>query len=537
MRHLRNLIVFACVALAASAQSLQSTSQPSIDTYIHQSWDTLQRSMTDCASLIDPKLTTAPVLYLPAGEAVPPDVKTMENKCRIDVRSLPRAIHHEGDLSPEEIATPGLLYLPHRYVVPGGRFNEMYGWDSYFILLGELADNRLDLARGTVENFFYEIDHYGAILNANRTYYLTRSQPPFLSSMVMAIYDVEVIRDPSSARTWLRESLPYLIRDHQMWTSPPHLAGDTGLSRYFDLGYGPVPEMADDSTYYIDVIRWLKTHPDLTPTDYLEPASATPNTRCADRANCLQTSLDGVELTPRFYLGDRAMRESGFDTSSRFGPFSGSTEDYAPICLNSLLYKYERDLAKIETALRHRSAAAHWNYLAGVRRQRINSLLWDDAAGLFVDYNVRTGQRSTYPFVTTFYALWAGLATPAQAKRLVANLPLFERDGGLQMSTKDTGQQWDAPFGWAPTNWLAVKGLAKYGFTADADRIARKFMTTVRSGYEHDGTIREKYNMDTASSDVNVTTGYKTNVVGFGWTNGVYRAMERFLATNSVAAD
>ena len=123
--------------------------------------------MTDCTSLIDPKLTTAPVLYLPAGESIPADVKAMESKCRVDVRSLPRAIHHEGELSPEEIAKPGLLYLPHRYVVPGGRFNEMYGWDSYFILLGELADNRLDLARGTVENFFYEIDHYGAILNAN----------------------------------------------------------------------------------------------------------------------------------------------------------------------------------------------------------------------------------------------------------------------------------------------------------------------------------------------------------------------------------
>jgi alpha,alpha-trehalase len=534
---LRRLAVVLCCAVFAAAQSPQSSSSPSIDTYIHQSWDTLQRSMTDCTSLIDPKLTTAPVLYLPAGEAVPPDVKAMESKCRVDVRSLPRAIRHEGDLPPEEIATPGLLYLPHRYVVPGGRFNEMYGWDSYFILLGELADGRLDLARGTVENFFYEIDHYGSILNANRTYYLTRSQPPFLSSMVMAIYDAERAQNPSAARAWLRESLPYLVRDHALWTKAPHLAGDTGLSRYFDLGHGPVPEMADDSTYYIDVIRWLKAHPQQTPSGYLEAAGATPNIRCADHANCLQTSLDGVELTSRFYLGDRAMRESGFDTSSRFGPFSGSTEDYAPICLNSLLYKYERDVAKIETLLGNRSAASHWNQLAQMRRQRINALLWDDAAGLFVDYDARTKQRSSYRYITTYYTLWAGVATPAEAKRLVANLHLFERAGGLQMSTKDTGQQWDAPFGWAPTNWLTVEGLAQYGYTADADRIARKFMQTVRNGYEHDGTIREKYNMDSGSSNVNVTTGYKTNVVGFGWTNGVYREMERLLAKNSAVAN
>src|SRR6201996_845635 len=173
MLRLRNLAVALCVAFAAAAQSPQPSSSPSIDTYIHQSWDTLQRSMTDCTSLIDPKLTTAPVLYLPAGEAVPPDVKAMESKCHVDVRSLPRAIHHEGELSPEEIATPGLLYLPHPYVVPGGRFNEMYGWDSYFILLGELADNHLDLARGTVENFFYEIDHYGSILHPQHPLYLT----------------------------------------------------------------------------------------------------------------------------------------------------------------------------------------------------------------------------------------------------------------------------------------------------------------------------------------------------------------------------
>ncbi len=493
--------------------------------------------MTDCASLIDPKLTTAPVLYLPAGEAIPADVKAMEKKCRVDVRSLPRAIHHLDELPPEKISTPGLLYLPHRYVVPGGRFNEMYGWDSYFILLGEIADNRSDLARGTVENFFYEIDHYGAILNANRTYYLTRSQPPFLSSMVMAVYDAQRARNATAAREWLREALPYLIRDHALWTTAPHLAGNTVLSRYFDLGHGPVPEMADDSTYYVDVIRWLKGHPQQTPPGYLEPAGASSGRRCADQANCLQTSLDGVELTPQFYLGDRAMRESGFDTSSRFGPFSGSTEDYAPVCLNSLLYKYERDVAKIEALLGNRSASAHWNHLAAVRKQRINSLMWDDAAGLFVDYNGRKRQRSTYRYVATYYTLWAGLATPSQARRLVANLRLFERAGGLQTSTEDTGQQWDAPFGWAPTNWLAVEGLAQYGFTADADRIARKFMATVETGYEHDGTIREKYNMDTGSSDVNVTTGYKTNVVGFGWTNGVYREMEQLLASKAAAAD
>ncbi|HEY5381720.1 MAG TPA: trehalase family glycosidase [Acidobacteriaceae bacterium] len=508
----RSLIAALLFPLALAAQSPQP-SPKNINTYIHQSWDTLSRSMSNCASIADPKLTTTPVLYLPAGEPIPPAVRAMQTKCHVDVRSLPRAIHHEGDLSPDAIRTPGLLYLPNRYVVPGGRFNEMYGWDSYFILLGELADNRLPLARGTVENFFYEIDHYGSILNANRTYYLTRSQPSFLSSMVLAIYDAERTTNPTGARTWLERSLPYLLRDHALWIAPPHLAGATGLSRYFDLGHGPVPEMADDSTYYTDVLHWLQAHPRQTSSSYLE-----------------KTSSRDEELPPAFYVGDRSMRESGFDTSFRFGPFSGSTEDYAPICLNALLFKYEHDLAHIETILDNPTASTHWNRIAAQRKHRINKLLWNNKLGLFVDYNFLTHQQSTYRYLTTYYALWSGLASPAQAKRLAANLPLFERRGGLQMSTQTTGEQWDAPFGWAPTNWLAVAGLARYGYTADALRIAREFTATVRDSFQRDHTLREKYNMDTSSSSVAITAGYKTNVVGFGWTNGVYLRMEQLLA-------
>ncbi len=152
----------------------------------------------------------------------------------------------------------GLLYLPNRYVVPGGRFNEMYGWDSYFILLGLVHDRQMDLARGMVENFFFEIENYGAILNANRTYYFTRSQPPFLTSMIRAVYEAPGTT-PDTA--WLAHAYAMAERDYALWISPEHRAGDTGLARYHDLGEGPVPEMADDSSYYPDVIRWLLAHP------------------------------------------------------------------------------------------------------------------------------------------------------------------------------------------------------------------------------------------------------------------------------------
>ena len=130
-----------------------------------------------------------PVLYLPAEVPAPLKVQAMEQSCEVRIISLPRRIEKLGDVRPEELRTPGLLYLPNPYVVPGGRFNEMYGWDSYFILLGLEADHREALAKGIVDNFLFEIEHYGSVLNANRTYYLTRSQPPFLTSMIRAVYE------------------------------------------------------------------------------------------------------------------------------------------------------------------------------------------------------------------------------------------------------------------------------------------------------------------------------------------------------------
>ena len=151
----------------------------------------------------------------------------------------------------------GVLYLPNPYVVPGGFLNEMYGWDSYFIMVGLLRAGRFDMARGMVENFFFEIDNYGGILNANRTYFLTRSQPPFLSSMVMAIYDAEP--NATAKRAWLEKAYPYIQRDYEMWTTGEKLAGNTGLSRYYDYGDGPVPEIADmHDSYYRDVFRYLQ---------------------------------------------------------------------------------------------------------------------------------------------------------------------------------------------------------------------------------------------------------------------------------------
>jgi alpha,alpha-trehalase len=170
-----------------------------------------------------------------------------------------------------------------------------------------------------------------------------------------------------------------------------------------------------------------------------------------------------------------------------------------------------------------------WNSRAEARRAAVNKYLWHADEGLFYDYDFTTQQSSKYDFISTFYPLWSGLASKEQAAAVRKHLPAFEKAGGLATSDVESGVQWDYPFGWAPTNWFATKGLEDYGYTADADRISNKFTGTVRENYQRDGTIREKYDMATRSSTVQLTAGYSSNVIGFGWTNGVYLEMTKLL--------
>ncbi len=534
--------------LAQNSPPASVAQATSILDYIHKSWDTLSRSMSDCHSLVDPKLNGAPaILYLPAEVPEPPEVAALKTKCNVDVERLPKEITSFGELKLSDIPKPGLLYLPNKYVVPGGRFNEMYGWDSYFIILGLLREGKLGLAHGMVENFFYEIEHYGGILNANRTYYFTRSQPPFLSSMIRGVYEAtppDAVQQ-RKAKLWLARAYDYAQRDHALWMSAIHAAGDTGLARYYDIGKGPVPEQEDDSSYYPDVIRWLLAHPEVK-TDYLidAPDNPTPreqsmlaNLSCDPRFShvCARAHVDGHWLSADFYRGDRAMRESGFDTSFRFGPFSGSTHHYAPVCLNSLLYKYERDLAWMATTLGKPAEAAKWNVAAAARKVAIDKYLWNAGKGMYFDYDYETGEQSSYNYITTFYPLWAGAADATQIAGVERNLKLLEQPGGIAMSDTNSGVQWDLPFGWAPTTWIAIEGMVLVGNSGDAVRTSQKFSETIEEGYAHDGTIREKYNVVNGTSNVQVATGYKINVVGFGWTNGVYLEMQQVIASGGKA--
>lgn len=513
----------------APPQNNQSLNQ--ILAYIHSGWDSLTRSTSSCAAVVDPKLSAPPLIYLPAGFQEPDNLKRMEHECKVIVAHLPQVIHGLGTADVASINLPGLLYLRNKYVVPGGRFNEMYGWDSYFIILGLLRDGRLDLARGMVDNFFFEIKHYGAVLNANRTYYLTRSQPPFLSSMVMAVHEAQKA-DGQDDRTWLETAYSFVRRDYDMWTKNPHLAGNTGLSRYFDFGEGPAIESLQDETH---LYRQVAAHFLLNPTF---PAYEAEKQNVAPGASSgmsysvrvcgteeLQSSCEPehfINLTPDYYKGDRSMRESGFDISFRFGPYGAATHHYAPVCLNSLLFKTERDLEEISRQLGKQSEAAEWHRLSEARRLLIQEYLWNDKEGLFFDYNFDQAKQSGYRYATTFYPLWAGVATNDQARAVVKNLSTFEQPGGLAMSVNITGVQWDYPYGWAPIQLLAIEGMRRYGFNAEADRVSAEFLSTVLENFERDKTIREKYNVVTRSSETNVKAGYATNVIGFGWTNAAF---------------
>ena len=503
--------------------------------YISTGWDTLTRSMTDCATIVDPKLAAASVLYLPADYPVPAAIEAAQKQCNFQVKHLATVIRHPGELDPAKIDPHGLLYLENRYVVPGGRFNEMYGWDSYFIIRGLVRDGRVELARGMVENFFFEIEHYGNILNANRTYYLSRMQPPFLTSMILAVYEAQKAAGHED-REWLAKAYGYASRDHDMWTSEAHLAGDTGLSRYFDLGDGPSPESLKDETgHYRQVAADFLRQPELE-KQYIvrnypgQAAQETLGSRYAVRVCDVATTMarpgcdtsEDISLNTDFYKGDRSMRESGFDISFRFGPYGARTHHFAPVCLNSLLYKSEKDLEQISLVLERKEESERWRKIAEERKEKIQKYFWNAQKGLYYDYDFEKKALSSYDYVTTFYPLWAGIATAEQAKAVLKNLPVFERPGGLVMSPYATGGQWDFPYVWAPNQLMAVEGMRRYAFNKDADRVSYSFLSTVAENFRKDGTIREKYNAVTRSSETAISSGYNLNVIGFGWTNGVF---------------
>ena len=413
------------------------------------------------------------------------------------------------------------------FVVPGGRFNEMYGWDSYFITLGLLKDGRVESAKAMVDNFVYEIARYGKILNANRTYYLTRSQPPFFTPMIRAVY--EALPKADSTKLWLRGALAAAIDEYnRVWNGKEHRTAIL-LNRYFDTGFGPPPEVEPG-------------HFDAMEAPFAEKSGM--GVRAF--AEAYRAGRIRVPELDTLFVHDRAMRESGHDTSYRL---LGICADLATVDLNSLLYKTERDIGElIKTEFRDEftlgdgraTSGAEWFARAEQRKALINKYCWDGSRGMFFDYDVRRGAQQSYVSATGLYPLWAGLATREQAASLVAHaLPLLESAGGIVASSEESRgplspgrpeRQWDYPNGWAPHQMLVWQGLRNYGYDAIVHRLVYRWLYTITSNAaDYGGTVPEKFDLVRRThrvfaeyGNVGTTFSYITRE-GFGWTNASYQ--------------
>jgi alpha,alpha-trehalase len=415
---------------------------------------------------------------------------------------------------------------PVPFVVPGGRFNEMYGWDSYFITLGLLEDNHIQLAKSMVDNFVYEVTHYGKILNANRTYYLTRSQPPFLTSMIREVYNR--LEKNSANKEWLKSALEAAIKEYEdVWTGKDHLT-PTGLSRYYDIGYGVPPEV-EPGHFNIVFAKYAQKY----------------NMSVADFEAAYKSGKIKVPELDEYFIHDRAMRESGHDTSYRL---IGICASLVTVDLNSLLYKIEMDISEIIkqefngniTNGDKKYSASDWLKKAEKRKELINQYLWNKEKGMFFDYNYIEEKQTEFVSATGFYPMWSGITTSEQAEVIKRNLlPKLEFAGGIAGSTEESRgpvsktrplRQWDFPFGWAPHQMIIWQALINYGYDKDAERLVYRWLYTITSNAaNYNGTVPEKFNVVTRSHEVfaeygNVGTkfAYITRE-GFGWTNASFK--------------
>jgi len=425
----------------------------------------------------------APAYVPPAGETL-----------RAHIEGLwPMLQRHTTTVDPHG----SLLPLPHPYVVPGGRFREVYYWDSYFTLLGLASSQRWQQVRDMVDNFAWQLDQYGHIPNGNRSYYLSRSQPPFFSLMV------ELLASHEGDDAY-RRYLPQLRIEHAFW-----MHGGEDLA----------PGQARERVVRLADGQLLNRYWD---------ARAVPRTE--SWTDDLATAAQASRRPPsQVYRDLRAGAESGWDFSSRWldDPAQLSsirTTAIVPVDLNSLLFQLEQTLAHASTASGARDDARHYQQLAASRRAAINTQLWDARQGYYVDRDLDSGQQRPALTAATLFPLWLKIADTAQARRTAAVVEAgLLRSGGLLTTQRDTGQQWDAPNGWAPLQWVAVDGLQQYGQQALARTLGVRFLHTVQSVYDRDGKLVEKYVVDGSASGGG--GGEYPLQDGFGWSNGVTLAL------------
>jgi len=423
---------------------------------------------------------------LPVVPAAPPPARRLGLAEHIDALwpQLTRTL-------PSVPAGSSALSLPRRFVVPGGRFREMYYWDSYFTMLGLQASGRQDLVEDMVADFGSLLDRYGRIPNGTRSYYLSRSQPPFFHLIA------GLSRDPAT----LAQRTRWLRAEHDFWMKGAdavapgqatarvvRLADGALLNRYWDDRSDP-----RDESYREDVTL----------------ADATPG---RDRAELFRDL--------------RAAAESGWDFSSRWlgdGRTLATirTTRLVPVDLNSLLVGLEQAIAADCATLKDGACARRYTALAADRTAAIRRHLWNPR-GFYADYDLDTARARDDVTAALAFPLFAGIATPDQARASAAAIAPLIGEGGLATTRATTGQQWDRPNGWAPLQWIAIQGLRRYGEAAPAEAIARAWLATVAREYDASGKLLEKYDVVEKRPGGG---GEYPNQDGFGWTNGVTRAL------------
>ncbi|AEI51872.1 alpha,alpha-trehalase TreA [Runella slithyformis] len=404
---------------------------------------------------------------------------------------------------PEKAENTGtLISLPFKYVVPGGRFREIYYWDSYFTMLGLQVSGRGELVESMVNNFAYLIDTVGFIPNGNRTYYLGRSQPPFFALMV------SLLAEQKGECIWLRY-LPQLEKEYAFW-----MRGEDNLSlRGTETkSTGRVVMLPDGSVlnrYWDDI------------------ALPRPEAYKEDVALAAQIS---DQAPADVYRHLRAAAESGWDFSSRWFKDGQSmtsihTTDILPVDLNCLLWYLEKSLAQAYELQGDSGSASVYDRKAMQRRAAIQNYCWNEAQGFYFDYDRTLNQPKNGYTLAAVFPLFFSLATDAQAAKVAGILEeRFLRKSGLLTTLQFTHEQWDAPNGWAPLQWIAYQGLKNYRFDDLAGRVKERWMNNNEIYYAKTGKMMEKYNVLT--EDVSAQDGEYPNQDGFGWTNGVYLKMK-----------
>jgi alpha,alpha-trehalase len=392
-----------------------------------------------------------------------------------------------------------LIPLPFPYIVPGGRFGEIYYWDSYFTMLGLKVSGRKEMIENMVKNFSYLIDRFGYIPNGNRTYFIGRSQPPFFSHMVQLLASVK-------NNEILINYLPPLVKEHEFWMKGADQLSETNSSLYHTVRM-PGGEVLN---------RYWDENETPRPESYRED---------------MELSHHSDQESNILFRHLRAGAESGWDYSSRWFKKPDSfdsiyTTDIVPVDLNCLLFHLEQTIAEANQLNGNTALSRKYQTLATKRKDSIQKYLWNKGQGFYFDYDIKQNKQKQSLTLAGVFPLFVKIAHDADAT-LVENVirEKFLRPGGLVSTLETTGQQWDAPNGWAPLQWTTITGLENYGQTDLAKTIAKRWIQLNADVFKRTGKLMEKYNV--VDTQLEAGGGEYAGQDGFGWTNGVLLGLIR----------